>query len=101
MHAVLDLQRGRLEALAWTVVANVRNHLADNPVEVYRGIIDGVFAGQHDKVRGRQHFAGQVAVRVVGEHSVENRVRNLVAYLVGMSFGNCLGGEMVVLGQKH
>ena len=68
------------------------------------------FAGDHDLVGGRERFAaeprvhlavvGDAELDVVLEERIEHRVGNLVADLVGVTFGNRLAGEQEI-GVSH
>ena len=50
-------------------------------------------ADHRDQVRGRGRFAGHSAHRILRHDRIKNRVRDLIADFVRMSFGNRLRGE--------
>ena len=55
-------------------------------------------AEDHDEAGRRGRLAGDAGLRVLGHDGVEDRVRDLVAHLVGVAFGHRLGREEVVRG---
>ncbi len=55
----------------------------------------GDFAGDDREPGRHQRLAGDASGRVLGEDGVQNRIRNLVGDLVGMSFGHRLRGKEV------
>ena len=57
------------------------------------------FPGVDGQVGGNQRLAGYVGGGIERQAGVENRVGNLVAHLVGMSFGDRFGGENVARGK--
>ena len=101
------------------VVADVSDHIAGDlrdHLAVYHRLgamfmeqrrLAAAFAGNHDLVGRGERFAaeprvhqavvGDTELGVVFEKRVEHRVRNLVADLVGMTFGYGLAGEQEIL----
>ena len=53
-------------------------------------------ARDHGDARLHQRFAGDARLRVAREDRVQHGVGDLVGDLVGVPFGNGLGGEQVV-----
>ena len=47
-----------------------------------------------------ERLAGNATVRILGDERVEDGVRDLVAHLVGMTFGHGLGGEQEIF-ERH
>ena len=76
-------------------VADTLDHVADDRREVELGS-RGDFPGDHNEAGLGQGLAGHPAGLVLAYAGVENRVGHLVAQLVGMAFGNTLGGEQVL-----
>ena len=89
-----------VEAVTSVGVPDGLDRLADEVGDVHVGV-GGDLAG-HDRHAGRdQRFARHPARRIVGEDRVEHGVGDLVGDLVGMAFGDGLGGEDVTLGTGH
>ena len=75
-------------------------------VFVEQRLLAAAFAGDDDLVGGAQRLAaeprvhlavvGDAELDVVRDEGVEDRVRNLIADLVGMTFGNGLAGEQII-----
>jgi hypothetical protein len=66
-------------------VANLPDRPAGNFLEVDDRVCRNL-AGQDDEARRHQRFAGNRALRILGQNGVEDRVGNLISNLVGMSF---------------
>ncbi len=100
------------------VVADVLDHIACDlrdqlaidlrlvAVLVEQRALTAAFAGDDDLVGGAQRLAAEARVHqavvgdaeldVVREERVQDRVRDLIADFVGMTFGNGLAGEQVI-----
>ena len=114
-----NLDVGAVETEAVLVVADVAHDIARDlgqrlavddrvlAVLVHVGRRGAAFAGNDDLVGGGQRLAAQPRVgmavvgmaklHVIGNEGVENGVRDLVADLVRMTFGNRFAGENIVL----
>ena len=79
------------------VVADATDHFLDRFAIVHMGL-GGDFARDDDEAGRYQGFAGDPGRRVLGEDRVENAVRDLVGYLVGMSLGYRFRSEQKFLG---
>ena len=112
------LDVGAVERKAVLVVADVLDHIARDlrdqlaidlrlvAVLVEQRALAAAFAGDDDLVGGAERLAaeprvhqavvGDAELDVVRDERVEDRVRNLIADLVGMTFGNGLAGEQVI-----
>ncbi len=74
---------------------------AGGPAPVFGpvGIVGVVHRSAADLARedhplGRRHgFAGHAGFGILGQHQIDDRIRNLVGHLVGMALGDALGGE--------
>jgi hypothetical protein len=96
--------------VAHDVARNPRDHLAiDHRVAAILGEQRGLtttLTGDDDLVRGTERLASQPGIHqaVVGDteldivldEGIEDRIRDLVANLVGMTLGDGLAGEQVV-----
>ena len=87
-----ELQRGVAEGLGGVGIADVLHGLPDDFVEVERGA-GGDLTGQNHRVALAEGLAGHAARRVLLEAGVEDGIRNVVADLIGVSFGHRLGRE--------
>ena len=81
-----------VEALFAAVVADLLDHLADQFVKVDEGV-GGDLAQQHHEAGLGGHFAGHPAHRILFETGIQDGIGDLVTQLVGMAFGDRLGGE--------
>ena len=54
------------------------------------------FAGENDRVRRRQRFAGNAGERFARKEKIDDGIGNPVAHLVGMALGNGFAGEQVI-----
>ena len=94
-----DAARVAVDAVLDVGVADFQQGLAGDGVKVQVGA-GGDFAGDHDEVLAGDGLAGDAAHGVNAEGGVQHGVGNLVANLVGVPFGDRLGGEQV-LGRGH
>ncbi len=112
------LDIGAVERKTILVVADVLDHIARDlrdqlaidlrlvAVLVEQRLLAAAFAGDDDLVGRAQRLAaeprvhqavvGDAELDVVGEERIEDRVRNLIADFVGMTFGDGLAGEQVI-----
>lgn len=88
-----------VEAFFAAVVADLLDHLAHQFIEVDERL-GGDLAEYHHKTGLGGGFAGHAAAGVLLQAGVQNGVGNLVAELVGVSFGHRLGREFVT-GRIH
>ena len=88
-----------IEAGLDIVVADVPGSLARDAYEIGMGAA-GNFAGQHDEAGFGQRLEGNSGVGVFGNQRIENCIRNLIAHLVGMAFGDRLRREEKIL-KRH
>ena len=112
VHALGDVGRLRMQvagdlrlvpAEAGLVVADVVDRHAGQmgqQVGRDRGRAAGL-AGEHHAVGGDQRLAGDARVGVGGEVGVQHRVAEPVGDLVGMAFGDGLGGEQELARIAH
>ena len=77
-----------------TGVANICHHLTDHLLEVHIAA-GGDLAHDVHQTGGSTGLAGHTGVGVVGQDLVQDRIRDLVADLVGMSFGDGLRSKQV------
>ena len=75
-------------------VADICHHLADDLLEIDIAV-GGDLAHDVDKAGGCAGLAGHTGIGVVGQDLVQNGIRDLVADLVGMSFGDGLRSKQV------
>lgn len=80
------------DALLGLVVAYSAQHFARNAL-VIDAFHAGNLAADQDELGGGEHLAGDVGPLVARQALVEDRVRDLVADLVGMAFRNRFGGQ--------
>jgi hypothetical protein len=98
----LRLDRGQHRALVAVepgrdiVVADLAYRLARD-IDVIDMGAGSDFTGQHDQPGLDQRFERDSRVGILLDQRVEDRIRNLVAHLVGMAFGDRLRGEQEVL----
>ncbi|MNE94662.1 hypothetical protein D3C80_1926540 [compost metagenome] len=59
--------------------------------------VGGDLAGQHHEAGIGQRFGGDAAAGVLFEDRIENRVRDLIGYLVGVAFRDGLRGKKKVV----
>ena len=86
-----------VEPVVGARVADVAHGVADDRLEVDVGV--GRDLAEHeDEPRRRRRLAGDAGVRVVAQDRVQDGVRDLVAHLVRVAFGDRLGREQVVVG---
>ena len=92
------LDVGMLPVEALLLVADLADGLARRRLDLFLGDRGGAahFAGQHDLVGRRQRFAGDARIRIGRQIEIEHRVRNAIAHLVGMAFGNGFAREQVI-----
>ena len=60
---------------------------------VHRGATD--LAREDNTLRGRHGLASHACFGVLGQHQIDDRIRNLVGNLVGMAFRNAFGSEQI------
>ena len=87
------------EAEVGVGVADLADRLAGDLLDVDVGLGRDL-AGDDDEAGVDQRLAGDAAVRVVGEHRVEDAVGDLVGDLVRVALGHRLGGEQVLVVAK-
>ena len=75
-------------------VADICHHLADDLLEIHIAV-GGDLAHDVHKAGGCTGLAGHAGIGVVGQNFVQNGIRDLVADLVGMSFGDGLRSKQV------
>ncbi len=96
----LDAAGVAVEALVGGVVADREHGLADQRGDVGVGL--GVhLARDVDQARGHHRLDGDPALRVLPQQVVQDRVRDLVADLVGVPLGDGLRGEQAQVGRAH
>ena len=86
-----------VEAVVGARVADVADGVADDRLDVDVGR-RGDLAEDHDQAGRRGGLARDPGVRVLADDRVQDGVGDLVAHLVGMAFGDRLGGEQVLGG---
>ena len=85
------------------LIANIFDAIARNAIDPFQilGQLSLVaqthFAANNHSVRRREGFGGHTGFRFFGKKGVQNSVRNSVAYLVRMPFGDGLRGKDVAL----
>ena len=84
-----------VDAVLQIGVADFQQRLPGEGIKV-QVRLRGDFAGNHHQVFAGHGLAGHAAHRINGQGGVQHGVRNLVANLVGVAFGNRLGGEQVL-----
>ena len=84
-----------VEAVVGSGIADVADGVADDLLEVDVGVRRDLAEDDHEAGR-RRRLAGDAGVRIVADDRVEDGVRDLVAHLVGMAFGDRFGGEQVL-----
>ena len=89
LYPHLDLTGGAVKALRLVVVAYLERGLADDRL-VVDGCRRGDLARQQRKAGVAARLQSDAAVCVLREQRVEDAVRDLVADLVGMTFGHAL-----------
>ena len=106
VNALGDIRRllihGNEYGAALVVELEVRVHVADvldgvagNFLEINNSL-GGDFAGNDDETGIHERFAGDAALRVLGEAGVEDGVGNLVGDLVRVAFRNRFGGKKIM-----
>ena len=83
---------GAVETVGRGVVADAQDGLPDDLRDFDVGV-GGDLAGDVDQAGGGQRLHGHPGLGVLGQQGVEDRIADLVADLVGMSFGHRLGRE--------
>ena len=86
-----------VEAVVGTGVADVADRVSDDRLEVDVGMRRDLAQDQH-QARRRRRLARHPGIRVVAHDRVEDRVRDLVAHLVGVTLGHRFRGEQVLRG---
>ena len=86
-----------VEAVVGARVADVADRVADDGLEVDVGVGRDLAEDEHE-ARRRGRLARDAGVGVVADDRVQDRVGDLVAHLVGVAFGDRLGGEQVLRG---
>ena len=79
-------------------------HVPDGGARHFLEVDDGVggdFAGHHDQAGRHQRFAGDAALRILGQDGVEDRIGNLIGNLVGMPFGDRLRRKQMAAVTAH
>ena len=76
------------------VIADVQHHLAGDLGDIHIAA-GGDLTHDVDQAGGGAGLAGHAAIGVLLEDRVQHRVADLVAYLVGMPFGNGLRGKQM------
>ena len=74
------------------VVADAADGVADRALDVEVGV-RGDFADNHAEALGDGGLASHARVGILREHAVQDRVGDLVADLVGMTFSDRFGGQ--------
>jgi hypothetical protein len=98
---------GGLPVEAFLFIADVPHRLADNRLdlplglrgEMATGILDtgaADLAREHDALGRGKGFAGDARFRILGQEQIYDGVGNLIADLVGMTFGHRFGREKIV-----
>src|SRR6185436_5785863 len=85
-----------VEALGARVVPDVADDLADDLRDLHGALRRDLSSHHHEPGLG-EGLAGDARPRILREVRVEDRVRDLVAHLVRMAFGDRLGREQVVV----
>ena len=63
--------------------------------------VGGDLAGQYHEAGVGQRLGGHAAARVLLENCVQNRVRDLVGYFVGVAFGDGFGSKEKIVRHMH
>ena len=90
----LDQRMVGVESDLFVVVADRSDRVADGALDVELRVRGHLTDHDAQPFRDRG-FARDTGVRVLPEHAVEHRIGNLVADLVGMPFGDGLGGQQI------
>ncbi len=85
-----------VEAHLGIVVADHLDRIADNLRDVHGGL-RGDLPGHHNQIRLHQRLAGDATLRILGQHGVEDRVRDAVGDLVRVAHRHRFAGEQIVL----
>ena len=91
-----DAARPVVEAQARVDVPGVPDRAPHQLGDVDVGAVGADLAHYHDQPRCGAHLAGDAGGRVLGQQRVEDRVRDLVANLVGVTLCDGLGREQVL-----
>ena len=89
-----------VDAVVGVVVADALDGVARH-LDVVHMRVGGDFTGQHDQAGVGQGFSGHAAARVLFENCVQNRVRNLIGHLVGVTFRNGFRGKEIIARHVH
>jgi hypothetical protein len=84
-----------MEAHLGIVVADLLDRVADNLRDIDSGL-RGDLPGHHDQVRLHQRLAGNAALRVLGQHGVEDRIGDAIGDLVRVAHRHRFAGEQIV-----
>ena len=85
-----------VDAVLGVVVANALDGVARH-LDVIDMRVGGDFTGQHHQPGVGQRLCGHARDGVLGQDGIEDGIRNLVCYFVGMAFGNGFRGEEKVV----
>ena len=69
---------------------------ARRPFAVFIHALAADFTGQDHQLRGGQCLAGDARLGVFRQKQIDDRIRNLIRDLVGMTFGNALGSKQII-----
>jgi hypothetical protein len=83
-----------VEAVLGLVVADLSDSLASDLGVVYSRCSSDLPGDQDQAIRG-ERLAGDASVGVLGEHSVEDRIRDLIAHLIGVALGYGLRSKKI------
>ncbi len=86
---------GAVEALLAAVVADVVDHFAHEGIDVNIGLGGHFAVGQHEAGLDGC-LAGNPAGFIFRDHGIQDRVADLVAHLIGMTFGDRFRSEQVL-----
>ena len=74
-------------------VADIADGVTNDFLDIHIGL--GGNLARHDRHAGTDHgLARHAGVAILLQHCIENRIGNAVCYLVGMTFGHRLRGEL-------
>ena len=86
---------GAVEAFLAAVIADAVDHLTHEDVDIHVGFRGNFAVSQHESGLNRG-FASNPAGFVFLDHGVQDRVADLVAHFIGMTFGYRFGSEKVL-----
>ena len=82
----------RVKAQRGIVITDIADHLAGDLFHVALAV-GRDFAHDHHQTRGGAALAGHAGGGILAQHFIQDGVGNLIANLIGMSFGNAFGGK--------